>query len=89
MNATVDMKVKDLKDILNELPDDMDVIIPVISPDDANHISGFRHVRTAGILQCKDEDDALCVNAAAYGVDINAQVNAYDGKYIACKRILF
>ena len=34
MNTNVDMKVKDLKAILNELPDDMDVIIPVISPDD-------------------------------------------------------
>ena len=89
MNTNVDMKVKDLKAILNELPDDMDVIIPVIGPDDANHISGFRHVRTAGILQCMDEDDALCINAADYGVDIYSQVNAYDGRYIACKRVLF
>ena len=32
MNTNVDMKVKDLKAILNELPDDMDVIIPA-KPD--------------------------------------------------------
>lgn len=45
------MTVKDLKEILNECPDDM----PVIDEDDANHIYGFRHVRTAGdilVVKC-------------------------------------
>ena len=49
-NEYQNMHVKDLKKILNELPDDMPIIIPVIDEDDANYIYGFRYVRTAGRL---------------------------------------
>ena len=41
MNECQNMYVKDLKKILNELPDDMPIIIPVINEDDANHIMVF------------------------------------------------
>ena len=50
MNKYQNMYVKDLKKILNELPDDMPIIIPVIDEDDANHIYGFCR-RTADPLK--------------------------------------
>ena len=42
------MLVKDFKKILNELPDDMSIIIPVIDGDKINH--DFDYVRTSGFL---------------------------------------
>lgn len=35
------MTVKELKEVLNECPDNMPVIIPVIDEDDVNHILWF------------------------------------------------
>lgn len=85
-----DMRVKDLKNILDCLPDDMLVIIPAIDEDNANHIYGFRMVRTAGILICDSEDDreALCLNAAADGLDIADQVFG-SGRDVGVRSILF
>lgn len=85
-----DMKVKDLKNIINELPDDMIIVIPVIDEEDANHIYGFRKVRTAGILvdEYEDESEALCLNAAADDQDIADQVY-FSGKDVNVKDILF
>jgi len=72
----INMRVEDLKRIIENLPDDMDVIIPVITEDDANNILAFRHVRTAGVLSNPKEDEpALCLNAAADGKDIRSQVD--------------
>ena len=85
----VNMTVKDLKDILEILPNDMEVIIPVISSYHCNEIYGFRHVRTAGILSCLNEDNALCLNSAENGADIVTQVNNYDGNTITCEKVLF
>lgn len=84
------MLVKDLKKILNELPDDMPIIIPVIDEDNANHIYGFRYVRTAGELTCEYEQDqsVLCLNAAAYGQDIADQIH-FSGRDVGVKKILF
>lgn len=84
----INMTIKDLKNIIEGLPDNMPVIIPVIDYDDANSISGFRHVRTAGILSTDGYDDALCLNAAADGVDIKSQVGMYDSD-ISCDKVLF
>lgn len=85
-----DMRIKDLKNMINELPDEMIVVIPVIDEKDANHIYGFRKVRTAGILVCDGEDDreALCLNAAADEQDIADQVH-FSGKDVSVKDILF
>lgn len=90
INEYKNMRVKDLKHILEQLPDDMAVIIPVIDEEDANHIYGFRHVRTAGVLISEGEDDpeALCLNAAADGQDIADQVH-FSGKDVGVKEILF
>lgn len=64
-----DMRVKDLKNIINQLPDDMLVVMPVIDENNANHIYGFRRVRTAGVLTCNGEEDrnALCLNSSESG----------------------
>lgn len=71
-----DMRVKDLKDILNKLPDDMKIVIPVVDEDNVNQIYGFRMIRTAGILEADFEQDrnVLCLNGAADGHDIADQV---------------
>ena len=84
------MRVKDLKHILEQLPDDMAVIIPVIDEEDANYIYGFRHVRTAGILISDGEQDreVLCLNAAADRQDIADQVY-FSGRDVGVKNILF
>ena len=90
VNEYQNMRVKDLKHILEQLPDDMAVIIPVIDEEDANHIYGFRHVRTAGVLISEGECDreVLCLNAAADGQDIADQVRL-SGKDIGVKSVLF
>ena len=89
-NKYQDMRVKDLKHILEQLPDDMAVIIPVIDEEDANHSYGFRHVRTAGVLIFEGEQDreVLCLNAAADGQDIADQVY-FSGRDVGVKEILF
>ena len=90
INEYHNMRVKDLKHILEQLPDDMAVIIPVIDEEDANHIYGFRHVRTAGILISEGEQDreVLCLNAAADGQDIADQVHL-SGRDVGVKEILY
>lgn len=85
-----DMRVKDLKKILDGLSDEMIVVIPVIDEGDANHIYGFRKVRTAGVLICEDEDDreAICLNAAADEQDIADQVR-FSGRDVGVKDVLY
>ena len=89
-NENVNMRIKDLKHILEQLPDNMAVIIPVIDENDANNISGFRHVRTAGVLISEGEHDreVLCLNAAADGQDITDQVY-FSGRDVGVKEVLF
>lgn len=84
------MRVKDLKHILEQLPDDMAVIMPVIDEEDANHIYGFRHVRTAGILISEGEQDqeVLCLNTAADMKDIADRVHL-SGRDVGVKSVLF
>lgn len=88
MNITV----KDLKEAIKDLPDDMDVIMPVINEDDANEILAFRHIRTIGILECKTENGpALCLNTSAAGADLYNQINS--NKYradnsVKCNKLL-
>lgn len=84
---TMNMKVKDLKRILEDIPDDTDVIMPVIDLDDTNYIFAFRHIRTAGILSNEYEDEpALCLNASENGWDISSQVDDMDTE---CVEVLF
>lgn len=89
-NGYRNMLVKDLKKILNDLPDDMPIVIPVINEYDVNYIYGFRYVRTAGELISDGERDreVLCLNAAADGQDIADQVH-FSGTDVSVNKILF
>ena len=84
------MKVKDLKNILNGLPDDMPIIIPVIDEDDTNHIYGFRYVRTAGILECDYEKDrkVLYFGSSDDKMDIANQISR-SGRDVSVNEILY
>lgn len=88
-HENINMTVKDLKCILQDLPDDMAIVIPVISEDDCNQIFGFRHVRTAGVLFCEFETNyprVLALNGAAGPTSIEEQVKDRD---VVCEKILF
>lgn len=58
------LTVKQLKDIINDLPDDMQIVTPVIDAERPDIIYGFRFVRTIGILKEEHEnpDTVLCIN---------------------------
>lgn len=89
-NGYQNMLVKDLKKILNDLPDDMPIVIPVIDECDVNHIYGFRYARTAGELISDGARDreVLCLNSAADGQDIADQVH-FSGTDVSVNKILF
>lgn len=84
------MRIGDLKTVLRDLPDEMLVVIPVVDEDDVNHISGFRKVRTAGILGCQteNEQEVLCLNGAADGQDIADQIH-FSGQDVDVLNILY
>lgn len=85
------LTVGDLKEILGMLDDKTPVIIPVIDEENCNHILAFRHVRTAGILECQyereDERFALCLNAATDENDLYTQILKRKSDII-CKEVL-
>ena len=74
---TMDLRIRDIKNIIKGLPDDMLVVIPVVDDSDVDHIYAFRKVRTAGILVSDHEDDreVLCLNGATDGYDIADQID--------------
>ena len=84
------MNVADLKAILETLPGEMKIVIPVVDEDDVNRIFGFRMVRTAGILFCETEEhsEVLCLNGATKDKDIADQV-AESGKDVDVKEVLY
>ena len=78
-----------LKEAIKDLPDDMDVIIPVTIENDANYIVSFRHVRTLGIVTNKyEEKPALCLNSAQDGADIDTQLHI-NKLGTTCDKVLF
>ena len=87
-----DLRVKDLKTILDGLPDEMMIVIPVVDEDDVNKIYGFRRVRTVGILEDQYEEECdkkvLCINGAASGADIADQVY-FSGRDVSMTNILY
>ena len=92
MERPINMTVKELKEIVNQCPDDMLVIIPVIDEEDCNSIFGFRMVRTVGILydalSPEEEQRVLCLNGAADGLDINSQIKK-SGCAVKCEKVLY
>lgn len=85
----INMTVGDLKAVLKGLPDDMDVIITSTPENDPNYISGFRHIRTAGLLKNPYEDDiALCIAPSMHGLDIESLLHNVHSD-TTCEKILF
>ena len=85
----INLTVGTLRDCIKDLPDDMDVIIPITIEDDANYIESFRHVRTLGIVSNKyEEKQALCLNGAQDGADIDTQLNL-NKLGTTCDKVLF
>ena len=86
MNLTVKM----LKEALEDLPDDMNVVMAITREEDCNNFLSFKHVRTAGILKDKADEDnpVICLNTSENGLDISSQVKKYN-PYITCEKILW
>lgn len=67
----INVTVRDLRECLEGLPDDMDVILAVGDVDDPNVILGYRHIRAVGLLENKYEPkQALCLAASENGADM-------------------
>lgn len=85
----INITVRDLKDILKDLPDDMDVIVTRTPEDDPNYILGFCHLRTAGILENPyEEKPALCLAYPTGGLDMSSLIRNLNGD-TSCKKVLF
>lgn len=85
----MNVNVRDLRDCLEGLPDDMDVIIPVFDEHDENIIVGFRHMRTVGLLENQYEPKlALCLATARNGADMYSLMN-YNKLNTKCVKGLF
>lgn len=86
----INVTVRDLKECLKDLPDDMDVIIPVHVEGDENKILGFRHARTAGLLATPTEEKpALCIATARDGADMYSLMRINAGRETSCIYQLF
>ena len=51
------LTVKELKELLDGVPDNYPVIIPCVDLENADNICGFRYVRRMGTLYCNLEYD--------------------------------
>ena len=85
----MNMTIKDLKDIIENLPDDMPVIMPAIDRDEPDKIFCFCHIRTIGVLSSDYDADALCLNTSD---ELNIHEQIKESKdiddHIKCKQIL-
>ena len=83
------MKVKELKEILNNCPDDADVVMPVW---DEYHVGDINHlwkISTAAIIHQYDENNkALLLNTQKDELDISSQLNNYNPLDLTCERVL-
>lgn len=85
----INVTVRDLRECLEGLPDDMDVIIPVCDENNENNILGFRHARTIGILEHPVEPEpAFCIAISRDGADMYTLIKLND-KGVICKKVLF
>ena len=88
----IDMTVKDLKEILKDLDDNMPVVIPSTERFDPDRIIGcFNLVRTAGLIRNDYEEKlvALCLNTTQHGWDISTQIEKSYVPPVWCEKVLF
>lgn len=85
----INITVRDLKDILKGLPDDMNIIVTSTPEDDPNYISSFMHLTTAGVLKNPyEEKPALCLAPSTDGLDIKSLLDK-NGSDTECMKLLF
>ena len=83
------MKVKDLKEILNNCPDDADVVITVWDEAHVNDIDHLWKISTAAIIHQYDENNkALLLNTQKDELDIAGQLNNYNPLELTCEKVL-
>ena len=69
------LTVGELKELLEMVPDTVDVVVPVIDEHDPDLILGFRYAKTMGLLTSKYEKrPVFCINTASGNYDIVTQV---------------
>lgn len=87
----INLTVKDLKECLKDLPDDMEVIIVEHAPLEINRILNLDVVRTVGVLSYDGCDlKALCLACTEDGADMYSLLTAsnhFEG--IKCETLLF
>lgn len=84
------MTVKDLKSIIEDLPNDMSVIFATFDDEDVDHVKKFYHVKTAGIVTSDyAEEPVLVLNTSHHYKDISEQL-LYSGKnHVHCDKVLY
>ncbi len=79
------MTVHDLKQILENQPDDRIIVFPVIDEDDYKMCYGFRLARSVALLEQSwpyipgQEKIALCINVVIEEDELNTQLESRDG----------
>lgn len=82
------MKVRDLKQLLNACPNDMDVIIPISDESAIDSINHVYAVSTAAIIQ-QSGDKALLLNSSTGDNDIQDQLKKSNPLGLQCEKILY
>ena len=76
----INLTVRDLKECLKDLPDDMDVIVTVAPENEPNSVLGFKYVRTIGTLVNPYEaKPALCLAPTTDGLDMYGLMDRMHG----------
>ena len=84
------MKVRELKELLSECTDDMEVVIPVWNETHVNAINHLWKITTAAIIHQLDETDkALVLNTSNGELEnVSDQIDRYNPLDITCEKVL-
>ena len=81
------MKVKELKEILNNCPDDAEVVMPVWDEEHVEDINHLWKISTAAIIHQYDENEpALLLNTNNGELTIASQLNNYNPLELTCEK---
>lgn len=86
MNVNKNVTVKELKALLNTLPDEMNVITPIALENNPNSIQGYRQITSVGILSNEYmPESAVCIAALENGMNISEAAKATSA---ICEKLL-
>lgn len=74
MKYDLNLTVKEVKEALKDLPDDMQVIVPVVNPENLNEIYSFHFVRSIAVLHEEYDEDVVCLAPTQDGHDITSNL---------------